>query len=70
MTGTTLEHDWNTTGTREEIYKEIVSAVKQLHIAFGAGEDKATRIANIHAVKNTNKEFHNRRINDKRYKNK
>ena len=65
MTGTRLEHDWNTTGTREEIYKEIVSAVKQLHIAFGAGEDKATRIANIHAVKNTNKEFY-RRINDTR----
>ena len=67
MTGTTLEHDWYTTETREEIYKEIVSAVKELHIAFGAGEDRATRIANIHAVKNTNKEFY-RRINDKRYK--
>jgi hypothetical protein len=61
MTGTTLAHNWNTTATREEIYKEIVSAVKELHIAFGAGEDKATRIANIHAVKNTNKEFYNRR---------
>ena len=47
--------------TREEIYKEIVSAVKELHIAFGAGEDRATRLANIHAVKNTNKEFYNRR---------
>jgi len=39
MTGTTLGHDWDTTGTREEIYKEIVSAVKELHIAFGAGKD-------------------------------
>ena len=50
--------------TREEIYKEIVSAVKELHIALGAGEDRATRLANIHAVKNTNKEFINRRIDE------
>ena len=60
MTGTTLEHDWNTTGTREEIYKEIVLAVKQIHILTGKSEDKATRLANIHAVKNTNKEFYRR----------
>ena len=53
------------TETREEIYKEIVSAVKELHVfVFGAGEDRATRLANIHAVKNTNKEFY-RRINEK-----
>ena len=36
MTSTTLGHDWYTTETREEIYKEIVSAVKELHIALGA----------------------------------
>ncbi len=61
MTGTTLEQHWYTTGTRKEIYEEIVLVVKELHIMTGEGEDKATRLANIHAVKNTNKEFYNRR---------
>jgi hypothetical protein len=65
MTGTTLEHHWYTTGTRKEIYEEIVLVVKELHIMTGKSEDKATRLANIHAVKNTNKEFY-RRLNDTR----
>ena len=64
MTGTALAYNWYTTRTRKEIYEDIVLVVKEFHIMTGKSEDKATRLANIHAVKNTNKEFY-RRLNER-----
>ena len=46
--------------TREKIYKEL-QYMMYLHLLNdGIGKDKATRISNIYAVKNTNKEYYKR----------
>lgn len=45
--------------TREDVYKAIVMSMTEYYQHIGESFDKATRLANIFAVENTEQEYQN-----------